>query len=652
MERAINRKLFLLGAFGASALLALSTFGTISGPVFNEVGAATETWSHTLAKSEFAETLGETTLNGKKWTVAGTLESGEEAYLGTSSAKGVQFGKGDNGYSALSFTLPASELNSNITSVTVNTSGSNNIAATLAVTVAGNSIGSTYTLTNTAADATFTPTAAVAGDLVLSWTQTSNIAMYIKSISVSYEIPDVAVTGIAFDKTTLSLNAGDTATLNVTFTPSDATNKNLTWNTSSSAVATVSDGVVTAVGGGTATITATSESGNHTATCEVTVSSKVLTALSLNVTNFKTSYLSTETAWDDSGIVVTGTYLINGTSNLDEVITDHSEITWSFGGHTAPTAGEISITASIGNISSPAVTATVEVLSAVEETLTNSTTGASGNTYSAWTYTGSTSGITYTGNNAGSNDSIQFRSTTSSGSTLHSGIVISASTSDLVLAKIELTWNSSTDAERQIYVYGSHGPYTEVNDLFGDAKGSELGSLSYSATPNSLSLEEANQYRYIGIRSHDGSIYLTSIKLSYVHADSALTYANNFLTDTGSICKTDGSTDVAALKNAWESLSTSYNALSDHDKAIVAGAGSEESSAFGNAVARYDHIIKVHGLDDFMGRSATTTSSLHLNVTQEPSAVGAVAASLAGLTVIVVAAYLVIRKKKEAVDAE
>ena len=71
---------------------------------------------------------------------------------------------------------------------------------------------------------------------------------------------------------------GETLTLTATVAPDDATDKTVTWATSDAAVATVADGVVTAVGAGTATITATATNGtddtgdDKTATCTVTVS--------------------------------------------------------------------------------------------------------------------------------------------------------------------------------------------------------------------------------------------------------------------------------------------------------------------------------------------------------------------------------------------
>jgi hypothetical protein len=67
---------------------------------------------------------------------------------------------------------------------------------------------------------------------------------------------------------------GDTETLSATIYPSDATNKNVTWKSSNTSVATVQSGKVLAVGVGTAQITVTTNNGSKKATCTVTVTPK------------------------------------------------------------------------------------------------------------------------------------------------------------------------------------------------------------------------------------------------------------------------------------------------------------------------------------------------------------------------------------------
>ena len=90
---------------------------------------------------------------------------------------------------------------------------------------------------------------------------------YIKSTSW------ILVSGITLTPTTLNMSPGETSQLTATITPSDAINTNVTWTSSDEDVATVdTNGLVTAVGGGTCTITCTAADGSGvTATCEVTV---------------------------------------------------------------------------------------------------------------------------------------------------------------------------------------------------------------------------------------------------------------------------------------------------------------------------------------------------------------------------------------------
>jgi hypothetical protein len=85
-------------------------------------------------------------------------------------------------------------------------------------------------------------------------------------------VPRVPVTGIALDQSSLSMTVGDIEPLSATVSPADATNQNVTWTSSDSNVATVVDGLVEAVAAGTCTITATTEEGGYSASCDITVS--------------------------------------------------------------------------------------------------------------------------------------------------------------------------------------------------------------------------------------------------------------------------------------------------------------------------------------------------------------------------------------------
>ena len=79
----------------------------------------------------------------------------------------------------------------------------------------------------------------------------------------------ISVESITLNKPQLSLVKGATETLTATVLPTTATDKTVIWESGDTAVATVKDGIVTAVAAGNATITA--KAGEKTATCAVTV---------------------------------------------------------------------------------------------------------------------------------------------------------------------------------------------------------------------------------------------------------------------------------------------------------------------------------------------------------------------------------------------
>jgi hypothetical protein len=118
------------------------------------------------------------------------------------------------------------------------------------------------------------------------------------------------------NKATLTIAVGGSETLAETVTPANATNQNVTWSSSNSAVASVSEGgAVTGVAAGSATITVTTADGNKTAICTVTVSSS-----SVAVTGVSLDKTST-------------TLTVNGTETLTAVITPstatNQNVTWS-----------------------------------------------------------------------------------------------------------------------------------------------------------------------------------------------------------------------------------------------------------------------------------------------------------------------------------
>ena len=160
--------------------------------------------------------------------------------------------------------LTATVLPSNATNKTVTWTTSNSSVAT----VSSNGLVSAITQ----GTATITATTTDGSNLSASCTITVNQS-------------PILVTSISLNKTSAAIITGRTLQLTATVLPSIATNKTVTWTSSNSSVATVDDnGLVTAVGSGTATITArTADGSNLSASCSLTVKQSPVLATSITL---------------------------------------------------------------------------------------------------------------------------------------------------------------------------------------------------------------------------------------------------------------------------------------------------------------------------------------------------------------------------------
>jgi len=175
------------------------------------------------------------------------------------------------------------------------------------------------------------------------------------SVKVSTRV--VAVTSITLDKTSLSMQVGETKTITATVNPDNATDKTVTWGSSDVSVATVSDGKVTAKKSGTAIITA--KSGSCIAECTVTISvdveSVTLDKTSLSLAVGETATLTATVKPDDAT-----------DKNVSWTSSDESVAKVDNGNVSAIEAGKATITAKCGGKTAEcAVTVTVPVSSII-----------------------------------------------------------------------------------------------------------------------------------------------------------------------------------------------------------------------------------------------------------------------------------------------
>ena len=120
----------------------------------------------------------------------------------------------------------------------------------------------------------------------------------------------VAVTGVSLNKASAEIYVGDKETLTATIAPANATNQNVTWSVSGanpSGCISLSNGVVTGIKEGTASVVVTTADGSFTASCSFTVKKATVVAETFTITasEFNTTSYSANN----------GTHSVNGTNN-------------------------------------------------------------------------------------------------------------------------------------------------------------------------------------------------------------------------------------------------------------------------------------------------------------------------------------------------
>lgn len=221
----------------------------------------------------------------------------------------------------------------------------------------------------------------------------------------------VKVDSVTLNNSSLTLTVDETATLTATVTPENATNKEIKWESNNQSIATVDEnGTVTAVGEGTATITATAD--GVKAECTVTVNKAKPTVTGVVINGVQ-----------DNGLVEkNGTLTMSATVNMSDNTTNNN-VKWSSGNNgvatidetsgvvtfvgtgsvtfTAKAAADESKTASVTiNVYEVTITGNTTLTEGTNTTLTVGVNGITGTPTFAWSFTGTTpDGLTLTNAN-------------------------------------------------------------------------------------------------------------------------------------------------------------------------------------------------------------------------------------------------------------
>lgn len=160
-------------------------------------------------------------------------------------------------------------------------------------------------------------------------------------IGCEQEIDPIYVASVNLSDSTVEMVEGEKYTLTVTIEPSNADDKSVSWTSSQPSIASVQDGVVTAHKVGNATITVKSTDGEKTATCSISVRSRVIATTGVSLD--KTSIELTE--GDETILTATVTPDNATNKNVTWTSSDESIATVDNGKVTAIKEGATTITA-------------------------------------------------------------------------------------------------------------------------------------------------------------------------------------------------------------------------------------------------------------------------------------------------------------------
>lgn len=505
-----------------------------------------------------------------------------------------------------------------------------------------------------------------------------NVEFQGKSIDFNLTVkePVVPVQSVSLDYSSLSLEVDDEYQLTETVLPNNATNKNVTWSTSNSNVATVDDGNVTALAAGQATITVTTEDGNKQATCDVTVKDKI----GLNKSSLSLSVGECET------LIATSSGDVTWTSNDESIASVDSN-----GKVTALKNGTTTIKAQTGSAYALCTVTVFEFTNSIKECYGKSSGTSVSNVYGLYvgTVNNGDSSIIMNGKYG-----IMLYKTAAQSSWVENETYLKISSATVTIYKnlyelknsvvstitdkdeiknniapvvtYTITGNESTSdltvANRLSILNGvvtkqvSPTTFTKNVDntiqITINSKAISVFIKASAATEEvgnviSESLTESKTISIKGFTSFYNSFQVQFKNIIKVSEDYlAGDFADDLLELTNSICSSSTSKEHE-LSVVWVKLEGDnyYAKLAESEKTILANSeADEEGTNIEQAMARYDYIVAKYGFKNFItGRTILTSNNL-FNSNNENQIPIFIMVTVIGLSII--ASIIVIRKRE------
>lgn len=170
------------------------------------------------------------------------------------------------------------------------------------------------------------------------------------------------------------------------------------------------------------------------------------------------------------------------------------------------------------------LTLSVGAATTVTDVITADQLTATGTSYTDFSNVSVSSSAVYAGQSAKSSaGAIQLRSKNS-----NSGIVSTTSGGKLVSVKINVESGSNT-----IDVYGNTTAYTSATNLYATGNANQGTKIGSTSTTGTIEVLPGDEYQYVGIRSNNGAVYISSIEITWEVEDSQSTLAKPVFNPAG-----------------------------------------------------------------------------------------------------------------------
>lgn len=226
-------------------------------------------------------------------------------------------------------------------------------------------------------------------------------------------------------------------------------------------------------------------------------------------------------------------------------------------------------------------------------------------------------------------------------------------TSGGIISAVEVIFASNTTTGRTLNIFASNTAYTTSTDLVG--KDDHIGQIVYGESSVFIFSTLSEQYKYVGLSSSKGAIYIESIKFYWQEpaVDPAEEFANKIINDLTCINNPEdrGEDYLTNLSTQWLALKAEFDLL-DEDTKLVFTNGTSDNEVVKAALVKYDLIIKNYGSDDtsfpnFMNREVVSAANNITNPILNTTNNIIIIVSVCVLAISAIGVFIVISKKRK-----